>query len=204
MTAESRRSWESSLPAGPLRRSFSEASRQGCSELAPLAGTSGPARTRSLAGRGGQALILLVVLMGGMLMMATAIAGLLMYYQLQQSNDAGRSTEAIFAADAGLEKASHFYWYDITPVMQAEIESGACWDQPCTSSTLAFGLLGTDSNGVPDSRLPNGATFQTELIIPPTDAAGDISLSASGQDSGARTIRSVRTTYFRAPPGTPP
>jgi hypothetical protein len=154
---------------------------------------------RNHCNNSGQALILLVVLMGGMLMMATAIAGLLMYYQLQQSNDAGRSTEAIFAADAGLEKVSRFYYYGITPAMQQQIEAGDCWNAPCTAATPGFEGLGRDGEDAVDTKLANGATYRAELVVPPTSAGGDASLSASGQDSGQRTIRSVRTTFLGTP-----
>ncbi len=42
---------------------------------------------------------------------ATAVAGLLMFYQLRQANEASASGMAVFAADAGLEAGSHCYFY---------------------------------------------------------------------------------------------
>ncbi|MEK7506151.1 MAG: hypothetical protein AAB572_00930 [Patescibacteria group bacterium] len=51
----------------------------------------------------GQVMIMVVVMMGGLLLAATAIAGLLTVYQIRQSNDAVSSAQAFFAADAALE-----------------------------------------------------------------------------------------------------
>ncbi|OGZ00507.1 MAG: hypothetical protein A2946_00870 [Candidatus Liptonbacteria bacterium RIFCSPLOWO2_01_FULL_53_13] len=51
----------------------------------------------------GQVMILTVVAIGGTLLAATTVAGLLVVYQLRQSSDAVNSAKAIFAADAGIE-----------------------------------------------------------------------------------------------------
>lgn len=48
-------------------------------------------------------MILTVIMLGGLILTATAIAGLLTIYQIRQSNDAVNSTRAFFAADAALE-----------------------------------------------------------------------------------------------------
>ncbi len=53
--------------------------------------------------RSGQALLVSVIMMGGALLGAAAIAGLLMLYQIRQSNNVEDSTKALFAADAGVE-----------------------------------------------------------------------------------------------------
>lgn len=55
--------------------------------------------------RAGQVMILTVLALGGTILGATTIAGLLMLYQLRQSTDMANSARAIFAADAGMEKA---------------------------------------------------------------------------------------------------
>lgn len=52
---------------------------------------------------GGQAMILTIIMLGGLMLTATAIAGLLTFYQIHQSNDAVNSAKAFFAADAALE-----------------------------------------------------------------------------------------------------
>lgn len=48
-------------------------------------------------------MILTVLTLGGALLGATTIAGLLMLYQIRQGADVNHSARAIFAADAGLE-----------------------------------------------------------------------------------------------------
>ncbi len=51
----------------------------------------------------GQVMLLTVLVIGGLLLGASSIAGLLMVYQIRQSSDVINSTKAIFAADTGLE-----------------------------------------------------------------------------------------------------
>lgn len=48
-------------------------------------------------------MLLTVVVLGGVILGATTIAGLLMIYQVRQSTNVTDSTKAIFAADAGVE-----------------------------------------------------------------------------------------------------
>ncbi len=53
--------------------------------------------------RCGQVMILTVLAIGGTILGATTIAGLLMVYQIRQATDIGNSGKAIYAADAGVE-----------------------------------------------------------------------------------------------------
>lgn len=55
----------------------------------------------------GQVMILTVIILGGIILGATTIAGLLMIYQIKQSTNIKHSTMAVYAADTGLE----FYLY---------------------------------------------------------------------------------------------
>lgn len=54
--------------------------------------------------RDGQAVLLSVMVIGGILIGASAIAGILLTYQIRQTNDVINSTKAFFAADAGTEQ----------------------------------------------------------------------------------------------------
>ncbi len=56
--------------------------------------------------RSGQVIILVVVTLGGILLSAASISGILLLYQIRNTNDAVNSAKAIFAADAGIEAAS--------------------------------------------------------------------------------------------------
>lgn len=50
-------------------------------------------------------MLMTVVMLSGAILASTSLAGLLILYQLRQATDAAASTKAIFAADAGLERA---------------------------------------------------------------------------------------------------
>jgi hypothetical protein len=51
----------------------------------------------------GQTMLLTVMILSSAILSATALAGLLVRYQLRQSSDIKLSTQAIFAADSGIE-----------------------------------------------------------------------------------------------------
>ncbi len=69
-------------------------------------------------------MILITVMLGGLILSATAIAGLLMFYQLQRSTDAASSGRAVFAVDAASERVLECYFHelvlDFTPDATAE------------------------------------------------------------------------------------
>lgn len=67
---------------------------------------SGQAPRRS----SGQVIILAVLTLGGILLSTAAVAGVLLVYQIRNTNDAVNSAKAIFAADAGIEAASFCYF----------------------------------------------------------------------------------------------
>lgn len=62
---------------------------------------------QSVTNKNGQAMILTVLALGGSILGATAIAGMLMVYQFRQAADLSLSSVAIYAADAGVE----WGWY---------------------------------------------------------------------------------------------
>lgn len=84
-------------------------------------------------------MILTTILVSGIMVSASAIAGLLMFYQLRQSNDAYASNIAMFAADAGLEASLSCYYN--TPGFPSVNDT--CYEV---------------SGG-----LPNGGTYEAEL-----------------------------------------
>lgn len=59
----------------------------------------------------GQVMILTTVVIGGLLLSASVVAGFLMFNQLRQVNDAVTSGMAVFATDAGVEDALYCYFY---------------------------------------------------------------------------------------------
>lgn len=64
----------------------------------------GKGKKRSASTRqGGQAMLLTVMLLSSAILGATSLAALLVLFQLRQATDAKASTQAIFAADSGIE-----------------------------------------------------------------------------------------------------
>jgi len=68
----------------------------------------------------GQTMILTVLLLSGAILSATAISALLVLFQLRQVTDIKTSTQAIFAADAGIECVL----FELTTALVAANESG--------------------------------------------------------------------------------
>ena len=87
----------------------------------------------------GQVMILTTMIIGGIMISASVVAGILMFYQIRQANDAGTSGMAVFAADAGIEKALQCYFWEGT--------SDQNLNEICDVS---------------DS-LPNGASYEADL-----------------------------------------
>lgn len=62
----------------------------------------------------GQTMVLISIIIGGIFLSSSVIAGLLMFFQLRQANDAVTSGMAFFAADAGVEQALDCYYHQTT------------------------------------------------------------------------------------------
>lgn len=60
--------------------------------------------------RSGQAMLIAVLAMGGAMMGATAIAGLLILYQIRATTNSVNSAKSIFAADSGVDWALYSYY----------------------------------------------------------------------------------------------
>ena len=59
--------------------------------------------------RSGQAMLITVLALGGAILGATTVAGLLTLYQIRATTDVESSAKAVFAADAGVEWAQYAY-----------------------------------------------------------------------------------------------
>jgi hypothetical protein len=119
----------------------------------------------------GQAIIMVVIMIGGLLFMATTVAGLLMFYQIQESTSFGESTQAIYGADAGLEKAVYYYYYKYDG-------SDNCYPKPCNVEYASMSL-------------PNGTEVSAEMLIPPVDSREPIEITGKGESGKA--IRLLQT-----------
>jgi hypothetical protein len=60
--------------------------------------------------RSGQAMLIAVLSLGGAILGATTVAGLLTLYQIRATTDSANSAKAIFAADSGVEWALFNYY----------------------------------------------------------------------------------------------
>jgi hypothetical protein len=65
--------------------------------------------------RSGQALLIAVLSLGGAILGATTVAGLLTLYQIRATTDSENSAKAIFAADAGIEWAQFDHYCSTDP-----------------------------------------------------------------------------------------
>lgn len=103
----------------------------------------------------GQVMIISVVMLGGLLLSAGAIAGLLTVYQIRSSNDAVNSAKAVFAADSGIEAMSWCIFKDCSPYSTADLppvgfeDSGVSFEANADISTSSISIVseGLASNG---------------------------------------------------------
>ena len=119
----------------------------------------------------GQVMLLTVLIVSGTILGATAIAGVLMLYQLRQATDFGRSLQALFAADTGLEWRLYRKF--------AETEEGKNYPQPILSDKASASFVATESStsiqsvgcagamipGAPSGRCPRPVTRAFEIIF---------------------------------------
>ncbi len=98
-----------------------------------------PAAVFPAAGKtaAGQAMLLSVFALGGAILGATTIAGLLMLYQIRATGDSVHSAQAIFAADSGTEWALYDYYCNL--------------DGTCSGAQSLPGTNGLLSNGATTS-----------------------------------------------------
>lgn len=59
----------------------------------------------------GQAMLIAVLTIGGAILGATTLAGILMVYQIRATTDSANSAKAIFAADSGIDWALYSYYH---------------------------------------------------------------------------------------------
>jgi hypothetical protein len=84
-------------------------------------------RTYGKNRRAGQAMLIAVLSLGGAILGATTVAGLLTLYQIRATTDTANSAKAIFAADAGTEWALFDYYC---------VSEGRCTAAGAPSTTL--------------------------------------------------------------------
>ena len=79
-------------------------------------------------------MILTVIAIGGTILGATTVAGLLTVYQIRESFDISNSAKAIFAADTGIEWGLYlFLWGNTAPA--PVLSNGATFTVTCEDET---------------------------------------------------------------------
>jgi len=83
---------------------------------------------RTKLGSGGQVMLLSIMILGGVMLSASVIGGVVLLHQIKQVHDAESSAKAVFASDTGIEYASWCYFKEGCSV------SG----ESCTSTSVTF------------------------------------------------------------------
>jgi hypothetical protein len=82
----------------------------------------------------GQAMILTIVSLGGTMLGAVTIAGLLLTYQIRQASDLAASARAVFAADAGIEWSIYRYFKQDAAMARPQFLNGAQVTVACATA----------------------------------------------------------------------
>ena len=91
----------------------------------------------------GQVMLLSIMILGGVMLSASVIASVLLWYQVRQVNDAVSSAKAIFAADTGIEFISWCFFKGCNDVMSDPENPPA---HSCPDSPLS--LISSGENAV--------------------------------------------------------
>jgi hypothetical protein len=85
----------------------------------------------------GQAMILTVLMIGGTILAATTVAGLLLTYQIRQSTNFANSAKAVFAADTGIEWGLYEHYFPASSHARPGLANGADFNVYCYDSVGA-------------------------------------------------------------------
>lgn len=135
----------------------------------------------------GQAIFLVVLVIGGALLGATTIAGFLMVIQLQQVGDAANSAKAIFAAEAGVNCALYDFYNSTNPnptPYQCFDWSGFDLNDPATFT----GTLDLEKNTSASFTCYKDDTFLSAAIVQCTDSSSVFVLSRGVSGTAKRAL----------------
>lgn len=115
----------------------------------------------------GQVMLITVLALGGTILGATTIAGLMILYQLKQTNDLINSNKAIFAADSGIEWRLYKFFKTDAQVCKECPDGGAC-PQPAMTN-----ISGPQSAIITSCETFGGAA--TTTVVKATGSSGNTS-----------------------------
>ena len=99
--------------------------------------------------RNSQVMLLTVLVLGGTILGATTIGGLLVLFQLRQTADLANSTKAAFAADTGIEWGLYEFFKNPSPgFLKPTISNGATYTTSCYKDTAMTQRVDCNASGV--------------------------------------------------------
>ncbi len=113
-------------------------------------------------------MLLTVLIVSGAILGATAIAGLLMVYQMRQATNFGQSVQALFAADTGLEWSLYrrFEKSDYPkPVFKEITQSEFLIAEDSSRSIISIGCAGGTVLDARTDRCPRPVTRALQVIF---------------------------------------
>lgn len=94
-------------------------------------------------------MLLTVLVLGGTILGATTIGGLLVLYQLRQTADLANSTKAVFAADAGIEWGLYeFFKNPSMGFLKPTMSNGATYNTTCYKDAAMTQKVSCNASGV--------------------------------------------------------
>jgi len=107
-------------------------------------------------------MLIAVLSLGGAILAATTIAGLLMLYQLRASTDSESSAKAVFAADSGVEWSLYSYFTQLNISTTTLGGSNATYQVTCYNNAAVPQVVACDgSNGTTTLAVSRGAALDT-------------------------------------------
>ncbi|MDE2099203.1 MAG: hypothetical protein KGL39_18260 [Patescibacteria group bacterium] len=141
--------------------------------------------------QGGQTLLLTVLVIAGVILMVSTLAGLIMSYSLRQVTNAQASAQAIFAADAGIECILYYHFCNTLGT------GGSCASVDCSSQPMTnVWNLSCGGSNPPTYFSPSDNKLYSDKMqcIASDPAAGSQTWVSIGQDAASTTARSLRIT----------
>jgi hypothetical protein len=111
-------------------------------------------------------MLLTVLSIGGTILGATTIAGLLMLYQIRSATDLANSAKAVFAADAGTEWALYNYFNPTSMLTLPSFSNGAGVSVICYGADGAelssCGAIGDATTSFASYAIARGTSLNTK------------------------------------------
>ncbi len=134
----------------------------------------------------GQTLLLTVLIIAGVIMMVASISGLIMSYAIRQVTNAQASTQAIFAADAGIECVLYYHFCNNS------VGGSSCPAVDCSNPVISNPWNPTCG---PDSPVYNSTGAPYSYTVQCANSSSNYQTWVSvGQDSAKTTARSLQIT----------